>query len=198
MAFYYLCADNPEHLTENPFKPLDKQEFEMLFRTHFKGMVFYAQQYIKDLDTAREIAQEAFIALWEKREQIDMNRSVRSYLSSSIHNKCLNVLREQKKFDRSLLAFEGLSEKAADVAFSGEHRETEALISAAIEELPEKCREIFRLSRFENLKYQQIADQLGISVKTVEAQMSKALQHMRARLADHLPALLILCLYHLN
>lgn len=161
-------------------------------------MVFYAQQYIKDLDTAREIAQEAFIALWEKREQIDMNRSVRSYLSSSIHNKCLNVLREQKKFDRSLLAFEGLSEKAADVAFSGEHRETEALISAAIEELPEKCREIFRLSRFENLKYQQIADQLGISVKTVEAQMSKALQHMRARLADHLPALLILCLYHLN
>jgi RNA polymerase sigma-70 factor, ECF subfamily len=185
-------------LTENSFKPLDKPEFELLFRAHFKGMVYYAQQYIKDLDSAREIAQEAFIALWEKRDQIDMSRSVKSYLSSSIHNKCMNVLREQKKFDRSLLAFEGLSETAADASFATDHRETEVLINAAIEELPEKCREIFRLSRFEHLKYQQIADQLGISVKTVEAHMSKALQHMRARLADHLPGLLLLCLYHLN
>jgi RNA polymerase sigma-70 factor (ECF subfamily) len=181
-----------------PFKAMEKSDFEKLFKEHFKDMVFYALRYVKDHDTAREIVQEAFMALWEKRESIDAARVVRSYLGSSVHNKCLNYLRENKKFDRSLLTLEKLSDRPDDIADELSHTETSEKVYAAIEELPEKCREIFKLSRFEHLKYQEIADRLGISVKTVEAQMSKALQHMKARLSAYLEVLLIILFINMN
>lgn len=161
-------------------------------------MVFYAQKYVKDLDSAREIAQEAFIALWERREQIDVSKTVKSYLGSIVHNRSLNYLRENKKFDRNLLAVEHLSDRFVEISDRMSAEETETKIYAAIDELPEKCREIFKMSRFEHLKYQEIADKLGISVKTVEAQMSKALQHMKARLAEYLMLLLILWISGMN
>jgi RNA polymerase sigma-70 factor (ECF subfamily) len=185
-------------LTENSFTALDKSTFEILFKEHFRSLVFYAQRYVKDFDTAREITQEAFIALWEKRESIDRDRTVRAYLSSSIHNKCLNHLRENKKFDRSLLTYEKLSLEPADVTDAMVSNEIRTAIEAAIEELPEKCREVFRLSRFEHMKYQEIAGHLGISVKTVEAQMSKALLHMKNRLAGYFELLLIIWYFYLN
>lgn len=185
-------------LSQENFPVLDKALFEKLFKEHFKDMVFYAQKYVKDLDSAREIAQEAFIALWERREQIDVSKTVKSYLGSIVHNRSLNYLRENKKFDRNLLAVEHLSDRFVEISDRMSAEETETKIYAAIDELPEKCREIFKMSRFEHLKYQEIADKLGISVKTVEAQMSKALQHMKARLAEYLMLLLILWISGMN
>lgn len=171
-----------------------KEDFETLFRSEFKGLCFFAQKYVKDLDTAREIVQESFINLWEKRATVDSSRSVKSYLTTAIHNKCHNYLRDNKKFNTNLLEIENLIEisQISDNDFLVE-QELHQSIQVAIEALPERCREIFLLNRYENLKYQQIADKLGISVKTVEAQMSKALRHMRLRLAGYLvlfPALL--------
>lgn len=160
--------------------------------------MFFAQRYIKDFDTSREIVQAAFVILWEKRASLDETRNIRSYLMSVIHNRCLNVLRDRKKFHEGLLDLEGLSAaivKASDALIA---EETEQRIHEAIGELPEKCREIFCLNRFEHMKYQEIADHLGISVKTVETQMSKALQHMRERLADLLPLLALLALCNMN
>lgn len=138
--------------------------------------------------------QESFITLWERRETIDVNRSVKSYLTTTIHNKCHNYLRDNRKFNTRLLEIENILEISGD-------SDTDFLVTAelqqsiqqAIEGLPEKCREIFVLNRYENMKYQEIAHQLDISVKTVEAQMSKALQHMRIQLSGYLllfPALL--------
>ncbi len=172
---------------------LNEHDFELLFRGHFHGLCHFATGYVKDFDIAREIVQDAFAGLWEKRAIIDPSRSVQSYLSTTVRNKCLNYLRDHKKFSYNLLALEGLgpeteyvqNDRLAEV-------ELEQRISAAIGELPEKCREIFLLSRQEKLKYQQIADTLGISVKTVETQMSKALQHLRLRLADYLSIMIIL------
>jgi len=173
----------------NTNKPrlLDKATFESLFRSEYKGLCFFALQYTKDHDTAREITQEAFISLWEKRAFIDLSKPVKTYLSTTVRNKCLNWLRDNKKFNKEILDIEGLlSDKTYVQSDRMVEDEIRDKIGSAIGELPEKCREIFVLNRQENMKYQEIAIHLGISVKTVETQMSKALQHMRNRLAEFL------------
>ena len=171
----------------------------MLFRSHFTGLCFFAQKYVKDIDTAKEIVQDAFLSLWEKRDTIDMDRQVKSYLTMIIHNKCTNYLRDNRKFDTNILQIENLLDvpeyESTDSLVTGELKVS---IESAINELPEKCREIFVMNRYENLKYQEIADKLQISVKTVETQMSKALQHMRLRLAAYLTILVALVIGFLN
>jgi len=154
---------------------------------------FFALEYVKDYDIAREIVQEAFVSLWEKRESIDTGRAPRAYLSSAVKNRCLNYLRDNRKFDRSLLELEGLD-------IENEHVEQDHLVAdelrLKIEEitasLPEKCREVFVKNRLEHKKYQEIADEMGISLKTVEAQMSKALRILRENLLEFMPLLLLL------
>ena len=171
----------------------------MLFRSHFSGLCFFAQKYVKDFEAAKEIVQDSFISLWEKRETIDMDRPVKSYLTMIIHNKCTNFLRDNRKFDQYILSLEnlmGIPEYEGTDSLVED--ELKAKIDAAIGELPTKCREIFEMNRFENLKYQQIANQLQISVKTVETQMSKALQHMRIRLAEYVTILVALIIVLLN
>ncbi len=170
-----------------------QSDFELLFKTEFKGMCYFSMKYVKDLDTARNIVQEAFATLWEKKDAIDTEKSIKSYLSSIVYSRSLNYLRDNKKFNKDLLENEGISIQGD---YESDSRvltmELKESIEAAIEELPEKCREIFILSRYEHKKYQEIADLLGISIKTVEAQMSKALQHMRSRLAPYLFWLLLI------
>jgi RNA polymerase sigma-70 factor (ECF subfamily) len=175
-----------------PLNHLDEPALETLFRDHFTGLCLFAAGYVKDDETAKEIVQDAFVNLWEKRHTIDLSKPVKSYLSTTVRNKCLNHLRDHKKFSSDLLALENLSnetlydqpDKLVESDLSGQ-------ISRAIGELPEKCREVFLLSRNRNLRYQEIADELRISVKTVETQMSKALQHMRVRLAEYLPVIFL-------
>jgi RNA polymerase sigma-70 factor (ECF subfamily) len=149
-------------------------------------------QYTRDRDSAREITQDSFISLWEKRDSIDLSKPVKTYLTTTVRNKCLNWLRDNKKFNKDILDIEGL---LSDTPYNQPDRLVESeirnAIEAAIAELPEKCREIFVLNRQENLKYQEIADRLEISIKTVETQMSKALQHMRQRLSEYLPLILL-------
>jgi len=172
---------------------MNEAAYELLFRTNFKGLCFFAQKYVKDFETAKEIVQDAFVILWEKRAGMDTDRSVKSYLTTTIHNKCHNYLRDNRKFNSEILSIENLvqpdgyaqADKLVEVELTAE-------IKKAINELPEKCRQIFLMSRNENLKYHEIADKLEISVKTVETQMSKALQHMRLRLAEYLVIFIIL------
>jgi len=167
----------------------------LLFKSSFKGLTRFAQKYVKDFETAKEIVQDAFITLWEKRETIDLSKPVKSYLTTIIYNKSLNYLRDNKKFNKDILNFENLypvsDHDSGDKLVAAE---ISRKINKAIEELPEKCREIFVLNRFENLKYQQVADKLQISIKTVETQMSKALQHMREKLVDYITVVLIILL----
>jgi RNA polymerase sigma-70 factor (ECF subfamily) len=175
-----------------PGKPLDERTIETLFRENFTGLWQFATGYLKDSEAAKEIVQEAFVNLWEKRDSIDLSKPVKSYLSTTVRNRCINYLRDHKKFSGDLLALENyLEDSASDQSGGMIAMELSDQIVHAIDELPEKCREIFILSRNQNMKYQQIADHLQISVKTVETQMSKALQHMRLRLAEFLPGYLI-------
>ncbi|MEI8005293.1 MAG: RNA polymerase sigma-70 factor [Bacteroidota bacterium] len=167
----------------NPEHGLSRSQFEILFRTEYKGMLLFAIHYVKEEEAAKEIVQEAFINLWEKRESINPEREVKSYLSASVRNRSLNYLRDNKRFNGTLLSLGGLLPMpAAEEVNTIEIRELSGQIHRAIEELPEKCREVFRLNRFEQMKYQEIADHLNISIKTVETQMSKALSHLRSRI----------------
>ncbi len=182
----------PQENINNP-RPLDKSVFEALFRSEFKSLCFLAMKYVKDYEVSREVVQDAFINLWEKRATIDTDRQVRSYVASAVRNKCLNWLRDHKKFNSYLLDIEEVS---MDLTYQQTDKivvsELRTRIDGAIDELPEKCREIFKLSRFENLKYAEIAGKLEISVKTVETQMSKALQHMRIRLLEYTSFILLM------
>jgi RNA polymerase sigma-70 factor (ECF subfamily) len=164
-------------------------QFEKMFRDFFTPLVWYAMKIVKDQDTAREIVHSVFVTLWEKADSIDFTRPVKPYLYTSVYNRSVNYLRDHKKFTGE--------EKINPEAFvkdddSLESQEMEERIYAAIAGLPDKTREIFELSRFENKKYQEIADIHKISIKTVEARMSEALKILRVKLSDYIKILIIL------
>jgi RNA polymerase sigma-70 factor (ECF subfamily) len=163
--------------------------FEGLFKSLFKPLCGFAFRYIADRDDARGIVHEAFVSLWEKFDQLPPNSNYRSYLYTTVRNKALNYIRDKKNH----VMLENVNER--DVAQHENHMETmelEKKISLAMEALPEKCREVFELNRIEGLKYAEIASKMQISIKTVEAQMSKALSVLRDHLAEFLTILFFL------
>jgi len=171
---------NPESL----YKSLDKSGFETIFKTHYTALCHFAYRYVNDKDTSQDIVQEVFIAMWQKKETITSEKPVKSYLFTAVKNRCLNYIRDHKKFRSYQLDVEielEIPVEEMDV-FSGP--ETQTQINQALDKLPPKCRQVFELSRYKEMKYKEIAAKLGISVKTVEVQMSKALKILREELAD--------------
>jgi RNA polymerase sigma-70 factor, ECF subfamily len=166
--------------------------FERVFKEHFKGLHSYAFTIIKDEADAEEIVQNVFYKLWERREQMAELQSVNAYLYRSVYNESLNYLKHQKV----KMAYQShtvhSSPQASNPADSASLKELETKIQTAMNDLPEQCRTVFQLSRFEELKYREIADRLGISVKTVENQMGKALKVLRTKLAEYLPVIWLL------
>jgi RNA polymerase sigma-70 factor (ECF subfamily) len=168
-----------------------QKEFEKLFRDYFTPLVWYAMKYVKDQDTAREIVHSVFVTLWEKHDTIDFSRPVKPYLYTSVSNRSVNYIRDHKKFTGEEKIDPG---GYADNSNSLETRETEEAIYTAVASLPVKTREIFEMSRFENKKYHEIAETLGISVKTVEARMSEALRILRVKLSDYIKVLILIAI----
>ena len=168
--------------------------FEDVFKTHFKGLHAYACSIVKDDAAAEEMVQNVFYKLWERKSEVRIEQSVAAYLYRAVYNESLNYLRHNKVKatyqDHALRnSGEGAGTDPATL------RELQQKIDATINGLPEQCRTIFQMSRFEDLKYRTIADRLGISVKTVENQMGKALRILRSKLVDYLPTLLLLFVY---
>jgi len=174
----------------------DEQVFETIFRFYYQGLCNYANRLLNDADEAEDAVQLLFIRIWEKREKISINYSFKAYLYKSVHNACLNKIKqlEMKKAHHSKENTVSQTSKSnADQNLFA--KELERHIALAIEGLPEQCRIIFKLSRFEELKYAEIAGQLNLSIKTVEHQMGKALRVLREKLKDYLPQLLFLLTY---
>jgi RNA polymerase sigma-70 factor (ECF subfamily) len=178
---------------------LFKREFEALFREYFIGLSYFARKYTGDLDSAKEIVHGVFIRIWENRLEFEWDKPAKSYLFTSVYNRSVNYLRDNKKFiSHEEATMNNLVTDESAFSDNLETAELESRIKTALQHLPEKCREVFELSRFEGKKYAEIADHLNISVKTVETQMSKALNILRKELKDYLSILIIVLLKNMN
>lgn len=172
--------------------------FEAVFRQYFKPLCFYALKYVKDLDTAKEVVHEVYINLWIKKEEVDLRLPVKPYLFTAVHNRCLNVIRDKAKFHPKDATDIPQIRHIHESEFTEiEKNELEIHVNVAVSELPERCSEVFLMSRMQGMKYREIAEKLGISEKAVEAQMTKALRILRERLKGYLPGILLAILYFL-
>lgn len=155
-------------------------------------MVGFAMNYLSDKDQAEELVQDVFTNVWVKAESITINTSAKSYLFTATRNACLNFLKHQK-FENAYAEHHvrALSHSQSEV----EYDELVSRLETAMQKIPEKCRAIFEMNRFEGKRYKEIAEELNLSLKTVENQMGKALKILRTELGDYLPLILWLFLY---
>ena len=170
----------------------NKEIFEEIYRQYYSPLCFYCRRYVGDIEEAKEIVQGLFLKIWIKRNELDINTSVKSYLYRAVQNYALNHLYQQKvkqKYIIDRVHFPKQSSENGQIKL--EEEELKKLIKRAVLKLPDKRRKIFELSRYENMKYSQIAEHLTISVKTVEAQMSKSLKYLRLVLKEYLPVFLL-------
>jgi RNA polymerase sigma-70 factor, ECF subfamily len=171
----------------------DESAFEQVFKSHFKNLHAYAFTILKDPDEAEEIVQQVFFKFWERTETISISGSVTAYLYRAVHNESLNYIKHQKiKSNHRLHVAYSMKNETDNASKKILDNELQGRLHVALNELPEQCRTIFQMSRFDELKYREIADKLEISVKTVENQMGKALKLLRAKLVDFLPLLILL------
>lgn len=168
----------------------DRTALRDLFEAHYPMVCQAIYRFVQDRSTTEDLAQEVFLRFWEKRHKIEVSTSLPAYLRRMGVNEGLGYLRRTKRWSDNELDAE--QEPAANDSAEEQYLqgELEQHITTAINSLPPKCRTVFQLSRFEDLTYQQIAEQMGISVKTVENQMGKALRVLRKRLQHYLQLLL--------
>lgn len=173
----------------------DKEAFRFFFEKYYTDMVNLVNLYLHDSMMSEEIVQDIFIYLWEKKEQIKIETSLKSYLLRASKNKSLNYIRNEKNklniHSRLADLNKGTSEMPDNVMDANQLRD---IINAAIDSLPERCREIYIMGKEKNMSYKEISDELEISVKTVEVQMGKALKRLREQLRPYYKDIFILFL----
>jgi len=169
--------------------------FDELFKQYSKPLFYYAAKFVDD-EAARDIVQDIFTKLWSN-QKITINQSVNSFLFTMVRNSCLQHLEKQKVRNKYLESTK-LKLQEEELQFymhektSLIEQELENKLNEVLENLPERCRQIFMMSRFENKKNKEIADELDISVKAVEKQITRALATIRTEMKDYLPLLLLL------
>jgi RNA polymerase sigma-70 factor (ECF subfamily) len=175
----------------------DQTAFELLFHFYYPGLVIYSTQFTTDRTEAEEIVQDFFVRFWQRHQQISLTDSLKSYLFSSVKNGSLNYLKHKKVEEKYIRQMTELSNHHLvydpDLYLSSELQEK---VKNAIDLLPERCREIFIMSRIRGLKNEEIADDLHISKRTVETQISKALKVLRVELKDYVGLVILLGIYH--
>jgi len=166
----------------------DQQAFELLFHKFYLRLCIFTNKFLNNPEEAKEVAQDVFVKIWEGRSNINPEDSLKSYLFKIAQNISLNKLQREKvkiKYAEILkLVYFEQQEISSHESLVG--RELEGHIAKSIQNLPSECRKVFELSRNDGLKYREIAEALKISIKTVEAQMSKALGSLRVELRDYL------------
>jgi RNA polymerase sigma-70 factor (ECF subfamily) len=164
-----------------------EREFEQHFKQYFKPLYAYACTILKSAEAAEEAVQSVFAKLWERQVSFGELSSVKAYLYRAVYNESIDQLRRrsaQNSFNEQMTTEMNTDSYHSDTKVL--LQELDEKIRAGLNALPEQCRTIFQMSRFEELKYGEIAAQLGLSVKTVEAQMGKALHRMRQQLREYL------------
>ena len=171
-----------DHILFEDIKNGNEKVFNQAFECYYSCLCFYTDKIIRDFDLSRSIVQQVFVDLWIKREKLQVE-SLKSYLFQSVRNASLDVLKHKK----AELKYLSTLQKTESDQFSDLMEEAELAdkINKAIQKLPDKCREVFIMCRFEELKYAEIASRLNISVKTVEMQVSIALKKLRKELSEY-------------
>ncbi|KAA3638420.1 MAG: RNA polymerase sigma-70 factor [Bacteroidetes bacterium] len=160
----------------------DERAVEFLFREHYDYLCGAVYRVLPRAEAVEDLVQEVFFELWRKRHKLQINTSFRAYLRKAAVNKTLNYIRDQRIKTIDVEKAPEPSSRHTEVTEALEGKELQQKIDDAIDELPERCRMVFVLSRFEEKSYKEIAEELDISVKTVENQISKALKHLRQAL----------------
>ncbi|MBK8144340.1 MAG: RNA polymerase sigma-70 factor [Bacteroidetes bacterium] len=174
--------------------------YEEVYKTYFKALYVYAYTLLKDELQAEEIVQNLFLKIWDRRDRMQIESSLKAYLYKSVYHDSLNYLKHVKvKATYEQHATHVMKNQRSE---SSSHRtmynNLEEKLRAALNELPEQCRTVFQLSRYEELKYREIADRLQISEKTVENHMGKALKLLRVKLAEFIISVVVLFSYLKN
>jgi len=167
----------------------DIKQFEILFKEYYPRLCEFGTKYVKNIEQAEEVVQDTFYNIWKNKEILNITTSLKAYLYTAVRNNCLQIIRvrnldlkyenyyKSHYFNESVSPAEELNAK-----------ELSNVIQKALNSLPEKSKIIFKMSRDEGLKYHEIAEKLAISIKTVEANMGKALKHFRTHLKDYAEA----------
>jgi RNA polymerase sigma-70 factor (ECF subfamily) len=173
----------------------DEQALELLFKKYYSQLVRFAREILKSKDQAEDMVQEVFVKIWDKRKTISINTQAKAYLFVAVKNHCFNQL---KLNERKYWMDEGMEDDIRISTSEGHNqldaKQLEQHIKLAIDALPPKCGLIFKMSRFDEKTYKEIAEILGLSVKTIENQMGKALMLMRGSLAPYIAQSLLLIL----
>lgn len=167
----------------------DTLEFEKLYRHFFQSFVLFANKYVYDLEVAENIVQDVFINVWQNRSNLEPSRNIKTYLYTSVKNHALNYLKHQKveRSYKETIQIEERDDLTPETLFR--LKELELQVNKALKDLTEKRRRIFLMSRNDHLSYAEIAEILGVSIKTVENQMGKALKTLRSYLTHFLSSL---------
>jgi RNA polymerase sigma-70 factor (ECF subfamily) len=186
-------------MSESTHKPVEQEllirrlkegnesAYEVLFKEYYLKLVIHASKFVSDIEVAKEIVQDLFVSIYEKRDSLNISSSLNSYLYRAVQNRCINYLNTQKTRDKyaRFVKEQGAGE-GNNIESMLSKSELESALFSAISELPEKCRLIFKMNRFEGLSNSEIADQMDISKRTVETQISKALKILRLKLQRYL------------
>lgn len=164
-----------------------REAFDALFRTWYAPLVRAAERVVRERAVAEELVQDVMLELWRRRTQLASDGTAQGYLFRSTRNRALNHLRHRQVAQRGALQARTSASREAAAPSELVAGEIDEAVKRALSELTPRCREVFELSRAHGLKYGEIAEALGVSVKAVEAQMGKALRTMRERLAPWLP-----------
>ncbi|GAB3280325.1 RNA polymerase sigma-70 factor [Larkinella harenae] len=184
-------TDPPDIALWKRIKSGEEAAFADLFYQYYPVLCVYAQRLLDDSDQAKDVVQGVFVRLYEQRESILLVTSLKAYLYKAVQNACLNQIKQAHTYQSHQQHLLQLS-PPADHTEPILQLELEQLIWQAVQRLPPQCGRIFQMNRFEGKKNNQIAQELGLSVRTVETQISKALTLLRESLADYLPVLLLL------
>lgn len=180
------------------FKDGDQLAFEKIFKSNNIQLVNFCNHFISDIDKSKSLAQEAFVNLWLNRQKIETFNGIKAFLYTYARSGCLNYIRHRKVVSR----YENLQLQQKEDSINGEVLESfdfnslefielEELIMKSVDDLPDQCRKVFMLSRFEGKKNKEIAEDLNITIKSVEANITRALKSLRADLSEYLPIILV-------
>ena len=179
----------------------DKYSFEKVYRYYYPRLNYFSRQYLLDAEASKNIVQDVFTELWDKRNTLRSDTNLNAWLFTVTKNKSLKTighLKSQQNYDNYIrnrlldVNYKSLAEfDTSNMVFE----ELQSQIQVALNKLPPACRKVFEMSRFEDKKNKEIAEELNLSIKTVEAQISKALRSLKTDLNDYLPLFYILFLF---